>query len=371
MKFSVEKPALSKALSTASRIVERRNTIPILANVAMIVEDKSLQLRSTDLDIELTLSVDADVDVAGVTTVPAQLLNDIVKKLNGDRVNFDLTADNNSISVGAGRSHFKLQTLPESDMPTMTGMQSSHQFTIDASVFGMLIRRVQFAISTEETRYYLNGVFLHSATNTRGEDVLRAVATDGHRLACADIPLPDGAADIGGIIIPRKTVGEIIRLLEGRDTVDISISDTRFQIEVDGLVMTSKIIDGTFPDYTKVIPTSNNIVAIVDTKMMSAATDRVSIVASERGRAVRMGFSNGNLNLLVQNPDSGSAEDDIQVDFEAEEMAIGFNAKYVTDILSNIVGENTRINLSDPGSPTIFREDDNADVTYVLMPMRV
>lgn len=370
MKFTIEKSVITKAIAQASRIVERRNTIPILSNVVIRADGTELSLRTTDLDLEASLTVPADVDVAGVTTAPAALLSDIVRKLSGDLVSFSLDTDGQTLTVGAGRSKFKLQCLPEHDMPDLNVGTFSNTFTMPAADLKKLIGRTQFAISTEETRYYLNGIFLH-ATEELGRPVLRAVATDGHRLARADVVQPDGAAGMPGVIVPRKTVGEFDKILDGSGDVTVEVSDSKVRLTVGTTVITSKIIDGQFPQYEKVIPNANNKVAIADADAIKAAADRVSTISSERGRAVKMSFTSGNLHLFVSNPDSGNAEDDVEIDYDAEDLDIGFNAAYVAIILSNIQSKRARIVLGDAGSPVIVKDDEDSDILYLCMPMRV
>ncbi|TCU34051.1 DNA polymerase III subunit beta [Rhizobium azibense] len=369
MKFSIEKSVIAKAIAHASRIVEKRSTIPILANVVLRADGAELSLRTTDLDLEASLTIPADVDVAGATTVPATLLSDIVRKLAGDTVSFVMEAGGDSIMVGAGRSKFKLQCLPEHDMPDLNVGAFSHDFTMPAAHLKKLIGRTQFAISTEETRYYLNGIFMHAADEL-GRPVLRAVATDGHRLARVDVEQPHGASGMPGIIIPRKTVGEFDKILEAGD-VTVEVSDTKIRLTAGTTVITSKLIDGTFPQYEKVIPTTNNKVAIADATAIKASTDRVATVSSERGKAVKMTFSAGNLHLFVSNPDMGNAEDDVEIDYDADDLDIGFNARYINDILNNIDSKRARIILGDAGSPAIIRDEEGDDTLFILMPMRV
>lgn len=371
MKFSVEKAVIANAIAQVSRVVERRNTIPILANVALVADGASLSMRATDLDLEINLTVAADIAVGGEITVPAQLLSDIVRKLAGGTVAFELNGAKDALTVGGGRSKFKLQCLPISDFPDMNVGTFAHTFSLPAASLKMMIARTKFAISTEETRYYLNGIFMHT-TEDAGRLVLRAVATDGHRLARAQVEAPSGAAGLGGVIIPRKTVGELEKLLDAGEVL-IEVSDSKIRVQRGDVVLLSKLIDGTFPDYTRVIPQTNNIIAIADSDLIRAATDRVSTISSERGRAVRMTFSDGNLHLDVNNPDHGAAEDDVEIDYPSDqpELQIGFNAKYVNDILANIQSKRARINLQDSGSPTVIRDEEGDDTLYVLMPMRV
>jgi DNA polymerase-3 subunit beta len=242
---------------------------------------------------------------------------------------------------------------------------------LPAGDFKRLIDKTQFAISTEETRYYLNGIYLHTAGTAKAA-TLRAVATDGHRLAQCELPLPAGAAGMPGIIVPRKTVGEVQRLIEtGEGEVAIELSSGKIRFTIGNVVLTSKLIDGTFPDYARVIPVNNDKLLTVDKKDFEAAVDRVSTVSSERGRAVKLSISSGRLMLSVTNPDSGSATEEIEVDYDGDPLDIGFNSRYLLDIAAQIEGEVALIKLADPGSPTLIQDKDAKGALYVLMPMRV
>ena len=275
------------------------------------------------------------------------------------------------LSIRAGRSRFTLQTLPESDFPDLAAGEMSHSFKLAAADLKRLIDKTQFAISTEETRYYLNGIYLHAAGDAKAP-TLRAVATDGHRLAQCELPLPEGAAGMPGVIVPRKTVNEVQRLIEnGEGEVAIELSASKIRFTIGDVVLTSKLIDGTFPDYARVIPLNNDKILTVDKKDFEAAVDRVSTVASERGRAVKLSISGGKLVLSVTNPDSGSATEEIEVDYESDPLDIGFNSRYLLDIAAQIEGEVAVLKLADPGSPTLIQDKDSKGALYVLMPMRV
>jgi DNA polymerase-3 subunit beta len=372
MKVTVERAELLKSLGHVHRVVERRNTIPILANVLIKADKGALSLKATDLDLEVTDSIAAEVAPGGATTVPAHMIYDIVRKLpDGAQIVLEGSGDRAVLSIRAGRSRFTLQTLPESDFPDLAAGEMSHSFNLPAADLKRLIDKTQFAISTEETRYYLNGIYLHAV----GEDknaTLRAVATDGHRLAQCELTLPEGAAGMPGIIVPRKTVGEVQRLIEnGEGEVAIELSAGKIRFTIGQVVLTSKLIDGTFPDYARVIPAGNDKVLTVDKKDFEAAVDRVSTVSSERGRAVKLSITGGRLVLSVTNPDSGSATEELEVEYEADPIDIGFNSRYLLDIAAQIEGEVAVLRLADPGSPTLIQDKDAKGALYVLMPMRV
>jgi DNA polymerase-3 subunit beta len=283
----------------------------------------------------------------------------------------EASGDRAVLTIRAGRSRFTLQTLPESDFPDLAAGEMTHTFKLAAADLKRLIDKTQFAISTEETRYYLNGIYLHSA-GSASAPALRAVATDGHRLAQVELSLPDGANGMPGIIIPRKTVGEMQRLIEDTESeVTIELSPGKIRFSLGEVVLTSKLIDGTFPDYGRVIPVGNDKELVVDKKEFEQAVDRVSTVSSERGRAVKLSLTNGRLMLSVTNPDSGSATEEVEVEYAADPLDIGFNSRYLLDIAAQIEGEAAVLKLADPGSPTLIQDKDSKGALYVLMPMRV
>jgi len=374
MRIIIERSNLLKSLAHVHRVVERRNTIPILSNVLLKTEDGALRLKATDLDLEITESVAATGEQEGATTVPAHLLYDIVRKLpDGAEVKLSTNADGNQMTVSSGRSNFRLQCLPESDFPDITAGTLSHAFTIKAAEFARLIDRTHFAISTEETRYYLNGIFLHTI-EADGDLKLRAVATDGHRLARAEMAAPAGSEGMPGIIIPRKTVGELQKLLgDGEDhaAIEVELSDAKIRVTIGPVVLTSKLIDGTFPDYQRVIPQNNDKALTLDRQSFSAAVDRVSTISSERGRAVKLAVSDSQLTLTVNSPDSGTATEELAVGYDSDDIEIGFNARYLLDITAQLTGDEAVFMLADAGSPTLIKDGGDDATLYVLMPMRV
>jgi DNA polymerase-3 subunit beta len=371
MRATVERSHLLRSLSHVHRVVERRNTIPILSNVLLRADGGRLTLKATDLDLEVTETVPAEIDQPGATTVPAHILHDIVRKLpDGAEVSLD-TGDGAQLALKSGRSRFTLQVLPESDFPDLTTGEFPTRFALAASAVKKLIDRTQFAISTEETRYYLNGIFLHVVT-VAGKPMLRAVATDGHRLAQSQFEAPAGSEKMAGVIVPRKAVGEIQKLVEAPDAaVDVELSDTKIRVTIGDVVLTSKLIDGTFPDYARVIPQGNDKVLKVDRGEFANAVDRVSTISSERGRAVKLGLSDGKMVLSVNNPDSGSAVEELGVDYPGDAMEIGFNSRYLLDVTAQLESGTAEFRFADPGSPTLILDDGASDALYVLMPMRV
>ncbi len=371
MKFSIDRAALLRSLNHVQSAVEKRNTIPILSNVLIKAEEGVLSLATTDMDMEINESVAANVKEPGATTAPAGTLFDIVKKLSDDsEVEIVLDESGNQMSVKAGRSNFKLSCLPVADFPELNQGDMPASFSLPANDLRALIDRTKFAMSTEETRYYLNGIYIHAADKD-GVKVLRAVATDGHRLARFEMPLPAGAENMPGVILPRKAVAELRKLVdEAGDAIKIDLSESKIRFSFDHIVLTSKLIDGTFPDYQRVIPQGNDKVIEVNPKDFSYAIDRVSTISDGKSRAIKITFEGKTMTLSANSPESGSATEDLEINGN-DNMEIGFNARYLMDITSQIEGEGCRLTLADSASPTIIEDTGDASSLYVLMPLRV
>ncbi len=372
MKLTIERGALLRSLQHAQGVIERRTTIPILSNVLLNANGATLSLTATDMDIAIVERVDCTVVQPGATTVPAHTLLDIVRKLpDGAKIEIASGGEQNQLVVRCGRSRISLATLPSEDFPVMAEGDLPHAFAIDSGALRNIIDRTRFAMSVEETRYYLNGIYIHAA-ESEDSPKLRVVATDGHRLARVELALPDGAAGMPGVIVPRKTVVEVHKLLDdGADKVSITLSDTRIRIAVGATVLTSKLIDGTFPDYDRVIPFGNDKTLQVNPRDFAKAVDLVSTIATEKTRAIKLSLDNGSLVLSASSPESGSAEEQLEVEYVDAPLEIGFNSRYLLDIAQLIGDDGARFSLSDGTSPTLVRDNADPGALYVLMPMRV
>jgi DNA polymerase-3 subunit beta len=367
MKLTIDRMSLLRPLGHVQSVVERRNTIPILANVVLRAEEGELSLTATDMDMDIATEVGCSVMTSGTTTMSAHLLYDIARKLP-DGAEVEIAVNDGHAMVSAGRSSFRLPTLPVEDFPAISSNELPVNFSLTAADMRDLIDATRFAISTEETRYYLNGIYIHKAES--GE--LCAVATDGHRLAMTRQALPSGAAQMPSIILPRKAVSELRKLLDDFDgDVLVGLSETRAEFQFGVVRLTSKLIDGTFPDYTRVIPVGNDRIMQVDVSAFSAAVDRVSTIASEKSRSVKMGLKSGVLTLSASNTDASSATEELEVSYDGPEMEIGFNARYLLDIAGQVNSEMVEFALADQGSPSLVRAPGDEASLFVLMPMRV
>jgi DNA polymerase III subunit beta len=372
MRITLERSAFLKSLTHVQSVVERRNTIPILANILLQAEKGRLSLTATDLDIEVVEGIAADVIQSGAITAPAHTLYEIVRKLpEGAQVQLDHSQGAARLTLSAGRSKFQLACLPRDDFPTMQAGDLPHQFALSPKDLIALVDKTRFAVSTEETRYYLNGIYLH-AHQDKGEKTLRGVATDGHRLARFELPAPRGALEMPGVIVPRKTIGEIRKLAEDAGgNVEIAVSDNKIRFAFGDTIVTSKLIDGAFPDYQRVIPTGNDKILDVGRQELQEAVDRVATVSTEKSRAVKINLENGKLILTVVSPEQGTATEELFVEYKGDPLEIGFNARYLLEILERIEGPTARLFFADSGSPTMVREAEGDAALYVLMPMRV
>ncbi len=372
MKLTIERAVLLKSLAHVQSVVERRTTIPILSNLRLEAAESRLSVTATDMEIAIVGTVAAEVVDDGRTTASAHMLYDIVRKLpDGAQVELETGADGGHLMLRSGNAKFSLPALPADEFPAMTEGDFAHNFVLPAANCRRLIDKTRFAISTEETRYYLNGIYMHETKGDEGR-VLRAVATDGHRLSRIDVPLPDGASGIPGVIVPRKTVAELRKLIEDVDgDVAVSLSETKVRFAFDQAVLTSKLIDGTFPDYERVIPAENDKVMEIDGKTFTEAVDRVATISLEKTRSVKLAISKDRLVVSANSPDSGSASEELEVSYQAADLQIGFNSRYLLDVSGQVDGGRIRFVMADSVSPTVVRDTGDSSALYVLMPLHV
>lgn len=366
MKLETERRALLRALTAAAGIVEKRVTIPIMAHVHLTAEAGALTIKASDLDIETTDTIAATVTEPGQTTASAQMLLDIVKRLpDGALISMATDAAKGTLIVKAGRSRFELATLPADDFPVMASPVYQTEFAIGGAALARLFGKAAFAMSSEETRYYLNGVYLHQSG-----DLLRAVTTDGHRLARIDAALPVDAAGMAGVIVPRKTVAEMMKAASGAvGDVTVSVSDTKIRLATDTVTITSKVVDGTFPDYTRVIPSRHTAQARVDGKDLRAAADRVATVTTERTAAIKLDFAADAITVSTV-AGINAASDVVGCEYDGDPMAVGINGKYLAEVLGQVDGD-AIVRMLDNGSPVVILDGDDAGALFIAMPMRV
>ena len=374
MKFSIDRSALLTALQHVHSVVERRNTIPMLSNVLIEAKEDGVYLTATDMDIAVIEKIDlekSEVMQLGTITTSAQMLYDIVRKLP-ENIKVELLSEKNDrLGIKASSSSFALNCLAAEDFPSISQEEFKYTFILDTNDLIRLIDKTSFAMSLEETRYYLNGIYLHAIKDADGEK-LRTVSTDGHRLSRVDMNIPKGANDIPGVIVPRKTIMEIRKLLEDHtDTIELSLSDNKIRLSFSNVILTSKLLDGTFPDYSRVIPEQNDKTVTISNQLLSEAVDRVSTVSTDKTRAIKVNISKGKIVISATNPDKGSASESLDIIYDGEETEIGFNSKYVLDVARQIKGNEVIIKLSDSVSPTLVYDKDDKGVLFVLMPMRV
>ena len=377
MKLTIERAALLKALGHVQSVVERRNTIPILSNVLLSARSGVLAFQATDLDMEIADETVAQVETPGQITAPAHTLYELVRKLpEGAEISLHLNGEDPRLQVRAGRFRSNLPVLPAGDFPSMTAEGLSAPIATDTAELIRLIDKTRFAISTEETRYYLTGIYLHTVIDD-GRPTLRAVATDGHRLALADMPAPEGAGGSPGVIVPRKTIQEARRLMEDAgESIQVSLSAQKVRFDFGGAVLTSKVIDGSFPDYPRVIPRDNNRVMTVDNALFAAAVDRVATISSEKSRSLKLSVERGKAVLTVRNMETGQAVEELEIDYEGAPFEIGFNARYLMDVTGQIGGDIVEFRFADRAAaatmldPVLVLDPTDARAQYVLMPLR-
>jgi DNA polymerase-3 subunit beta len=370
MKLKIPQKALLRGLDRVIGAVERRNTIPILANVHIKADASGLHLKTSDLDIEVTAFVEAEVKTEGETTVQAHMLRDIVKRLRDDgEVSMELNGKKERIRIITGRSNFELAVLGAKDFPSMNAGEFEVEFQIEPKTLKDLFEKTKHSISTETTRYYLNGTFLHTLYSG-GIAVLRAVSTDGHRLARTEVPAPEGCEKMPAVIVPTKTSAEVSKLLTSAVTpVTVAVSSAKIRFTIEGTAVTSKLIDGIFPDYQRLVPEKPKLTAKVEQADLQAAIARVSVLSSDKARAVKFALNEGTLHLSVRQDDGQGAEE-IDAEFNGKEFETGFNSRYILDILDTLDGDATVIGLTEPSAPATFRDRDDESTLHLCMPMR-
>jgi DNA polymerase-3 subunit beta len=370
MKFEISKSVILKALSNVNGAVEKRNTIPVLLNVKIEATNGRVNLTATDMDIVIISSSLANVNEDGSTTVPAQLFYDIVRKIpDGVNINISLSEDKTNAKIIYGKSKFTLPCLDPSEFPVLSEGEMTVDFNIKSSELIKIIDKTRFAISSDETRFYLNGLFLHAVKTEKGAQI-RGIATDGHRLALASSDQCSLKEEISGVIIPRKTVNEIRKIIEGNEETQLAFSKAKIKVKSGSAVIISKLIDGEFPDYDKVIPKGNNEIVKVKRKLMFDAVDRVATIATDKNKSIKFVASDDKIMLQVTTNDGGDADEEIDAQFKGETIETGFNSKYLLEILGQINQEFININLKDGNAPALINTEDNSGL-YVIMPVRI
>ena len=371
MKFSISRETLLKNLRYMQSVVEKRTSIAILSNVRLVAKDNKLETTATDNDITMQGSAEAFVEVEGVTTVSAHKFYEIVNKIpEGTMVNIDMAADGNRLSIIAGKSKFSLACLPADAFPDMTRLEGGSAFEMEGKQLRRLLAKVQFAASSDDTRQYLNGVYMH-VVKKGDAPYLRFVATDGHRLAQAEIPAPAGCTDMPAVILPRKTIAELKTMGEETETVKLTVAEKKIQAEGTTITLTSKIIDGSFPDYERVIPADNTMEMDVSRQVLLKAVDRVAILSHEKSRSIKFALEGDNLLISANNPDQENALEEVKVDYDNARVEVGFNARYVSDIGAQIESDDMKFFFKDGSSPVLVRDPADANALFVVMPMRI
>ncbi len=373
MKFTVEKADFVKALSHLQSVVEKKNTIPVLSNVRVEAQEASLKLDASDMEIEISETISAQISDMGGTTIPVHTLYEVIRKIpDGAEITLE-EKDSGSVIITSGKSKFTLGTLPIDKFPLMSDIEEgSASFVMNTMALSRLINQTSFTMSTDDSRYFLNGIYFHKATRDE-QDVLRTVSTDGHRLSRVDTALPEGAENIPGVIIARKTVNELSRLLQNApEEVKISITETRIMFEIGSLVLKSRLVDGTFPEYDKIAPKQVECKLNVDVKTLFETVDRVAAISEDRTKkSVKFTHTDGLFTVSMNSRDSREAKEDIDVSWQGEDMEIGFNVRYILEFLSHLEGDNVEIGILNNTSLATISEPGDDSLLFLIMPMRV
>ncbi len=366
MHFTTQREVLLKPISFVAGIVERRQTLPILANVLIELDANKLTLTGTDLEVEVVTGTKVSGKKNGKITVPARKLLDICKTLpNETKIDFSLNKE--KVVIKAGRSRFSLTTLSPDDFPNLETEKWDHELTLKQQVLKSLLEKTQFCMAQQDVRYYLNGLLLEMK-----DKILRAVATDGHRMATSNIPLEQETSEERQVIVPRKGVLEISRLLESNENeVKLQLNPNHLRIITSDFVFTTKLIDGRFPDYNKVIPAEQNKKVQIDRDTLKEALIRVAILSNEKYRGVRFNFDKGSMKVTAHNPEQEEAQEELSVQYSGDSIEIGFNVNYVSDAVSALSAGNVEIGLSDANSSCTLRTPKDKTTQYIVMPMRL
>ena len=365
MKLTAAREALLKPLQAVIGVVERRQTMPILANVLLVAKDGEVSVTATDLEVELVANADVQVDSPGEVTVPGRKLLDICRALPDD-AQIAISQSGEKLSIKSGRSKFSLTTLPAAEFPTVEDISGGKSVAVSQQVLARLLDKTHFSMAQQDVRYYLNGLLLET-----GGKVLRAVATDGHRLALCEVDVDGGDAPEQQVIVPRKGVLELQRLMSGEGDLTIELGTNHIRIQLEGIRFTSKLIDGRFPEYDRVIPqdTSNSMSA--DRGLFKSALQRTAILSNEKYRGIRLIIRDNNMVLQAHNPEQEEAEEELEIEYDGEEIEIGFNVNYLLDALGAMESEQIKLALVDGNSSCLLTEPGKDDCKYVVMPMRL
>jgi DNA polymerase-3 subunit beta len=366
MKFSTSRESLLKPLQAVIGVVERRQTMPVLANVLLVVKDSNLAVTATDLEVELVANSAVDsVDVPGEITVPGRKFLDICRALP-DNATVTVSLKGDRLTVQSGRSKFVLATLPAAEFPIIDDIDADRELTLGQADLGVLLEKTHFSMAQQDVRYYLNGLLLET-----GGEKLRAVATDGHRLALCDVALGTSSGEKSQVIVPRKGVLELQKLLENEGEVQIAFGANHIRIVLGDIRFTSKLIDGRFPDYDRVIPETNANVVKASRDALRHSLQRAAILSNEKYRGVRLEFKTNCIRVQANNPDQEEAEDEVEVEYSGDEMEIGFNVNYLLDALAAVEIDEVEVGLVDPSSSCVIRASGDENCLYVVMPMRL
>jgi DNA polymerase-3 subunit beta len=365
MKLSASRDTILKPLQSIIGVVERRQTMPILSNVLLVVRENKLSVTATDLEVELLAETEVDAETQGEITVPGRKLHDICKALP-EGAKIELSASGDKVTLKAGRSRFTLSTLRAADFPTVEEIAAQQTLTTKRQTFRKLLEKTHFSMAQQDVRYYLNGLLFETKDTT-----LRAVATDGHRLALSELQLEAAAERSEQVIVPRKGVLELQRLLNDEGDVDLTIGAGHIRVQLDGIRFTSKLIDGRFPEYDRVVPKDIKSVITADRGLLRQALQRASILSNEKYRGVRLDLSENNLNIQANNPEQEEAEEALEVEYNGASMEIGFNVNYLLDALSAVDEDQVQLGLSDANSSCLIKGPTTENAKFVVMPMRL